>query len=263
MNAWDDPSAPVYYEEFCRAHSRYARANQALISHAELRPGMKVLDLGSGTGRTAEMALRRLGPDDRVLCVEPSRAMREEGMRRLTDSRVQWRASLPEFSSSFDRILCGAAIWQLEPLPDSLHNLAGMLRKGGALCFNIPALYLMEPDEPGGGADPWLIGLPAALSTQPIASQRKTALPVREPLDHHRVSACLTASGLRAEPWTFRMRLTQDAYAAWLKIPAVAGPMLGQLPAHERALRVDTALDQVDRSSWKWERWKGWTAWKP
>jgi hypothetical protein len=31
----------------------------------------------------------------------------------------------------------------------------------------------------------------------------------------------------------------------------------------ERARRIDAALRAVDRSSWKWERWRGWTAWKP
>lgn len=264
MNGWNDPSAPAYYEAFCRTYSRYEHANRALISHARLRPGMQVLDLGAGTGRTAEMALARLGPEDRVLCVEPSRPMRLEGVRRLKDSRVEWRARLPKSNSSFDRILCGAAIWQLDSLPEIVHNLARLLRSGGALCFNIPALYLLEPDEPGGGNDPFLIELPARLMMPVLAARRATPSQVREPLDQGQVTACLTASGLRPNPpWTFRSRLTQEAYAAWLKIPAVAGPALAQLPARERARRIDNALDSVDRSSWKWERWKGWTAWKP
>ena len=57
MSGWDEPETPAYYEAFCRSHSRYTRANAELISHARIAPGLRVLDLGAGTGRTAEAAL--------------------------------------------------------------------------------------------------------------------------------------------------------------------------------------------------------------
>jgi SAM-dependent methyltransferase len=268
MSGWDDPQAPVYYEDFCRMHSRYTRANAALISHAQIEPGMRVLDLAAGTGRTAEAALRLLGDDGRIVCVEPSAPMRGEGVQRVRDTRVDWRATLTEAMGSeamgsFDRILCGAAIWQLEPLDETIRNLGGLLCRGGALCFNIPALYLLEPDQPGGGADPFLLALPALLATNAgpacDASQKQT----RQPLGAGAIHSWLRKAGLRARSWTFRVRLTQEAYAAWLKIPAVAGPMLAGLSPGERARLIDAALDSVDRSCWKWERWRGWTAWKP
>jgi ubiquinone/menaquinone biosynthesis C-methylase UbiE len=163
MSGWDDPETAAYYEAFCLRHSRYLEANRALIAHAHLAPGMRVLDLAAGTGRTAEFALPELGEDGRVLSVEPSAAMRAEGMRRVTDARVQWSDVLPNGEEAFDRVLCGAAIWQFESLAEALGRLARLLRPGGALCFNIPALYLLEPDEPGGGNDPLLLSLPAAL----------------------------------------------------------------------------------------------------
>jgi hypothetical protein len=72
----------------------------------------------------------------------------------------------------------------------------------------------------------------------------------------------LNAAGLRAESWCFRVRLTQDAYADWLKIPMVNRRILGRLSPGARAARIDEALQLLDRSSWKWERWRGWTAWK-
>ena len=163
MSGWDEPETPAYYEAFCRSHSRYTRANAELISHARIAPALRVLDLGAGTGRTAEAALERLGENGRVVCVEPSAAMRAAGMRRVTDGRVAWMARLPEAEGTFDRILCGAAIWQLDPIPATLRTLARLLGPDGALCFNIPALYLLEPDEPGGGSDPLLLSMPALL----------------------------------------------------------------------------------------------------
>ncbi len=63
MSGWDDPETAMYYEAFCRSHSRYARANAALVAHAFITPGMRLLDLAAGTGRTAQAALRRLGAE--------------------------------------------------------------------------------------------------------------------------------------------------------------------------------------------------------
>ena len=265
MSGWDERETPAYYEAFCRSHSRYARANAELISHASVEPASRVLDLGAGTGRTAEAALERLGENGRVVCVEPSAAMRAEGMRRVTDSRVAWMARLPEAEGTFDRILCGAAIWQLDPIPETLRTLAGLLGPGGVLCFNIPALYLLEPDEPGGGGDPLLLSLPALLwaSRGSVSVDRTNELRLGGGLDRSSVGRWLRAAGLRARSWTSRARFTQEEYAAWLKIPILTGRMLAGLTPEERARRIDVALEQVDRFSWKWERWRGWTAWKP
>jgi SAM-dependent methyltransferase len=264
MSGWDDPETAAYYETFCRSHSRYRRANAALIAHAQIEAGMHVLDLAAGTGRTTEVALESLGGDGRVVCVEPFTAMRAEGMRRVTDTRAEWRATLPDAKDSFDRILCGAAIWQLDPIPAMFGTLASLLRRGGALCFNIPALYLLEPDEPGGGGDPSLLSLPALLFNSPdcVPIQETPALQSADRLRSRCICTWLDAAGLRAQSWSFRVRLTQEAYAAWLKIPVLTDRMLGGLPPKERARRIDVALGSVDRSSWRWELWRGWTAWK-
>jgi ubiquinone/menaquinone biosynthesis C-methylase UbiE len=277
MSGWDDPETAAWYEAFCRRHSRYLRANRELIAHAQIAPGMRVLDVAAGTGRTAEAILRSLGESGRVLCFEPSAAMRSVGMRRITDSRVRWGADLPDATESFDRILCGASIWLLDPLPQTFLMLASLLCPGGALCFNIPALYLLEPDEPGGGSDPSLLLLPELLLASLDAPQFGQAAEPRAPNSHvlgrhvpgslsqSSITAWLNAAGLRADHWLFRMRLSQIAYANWLKIPVLTEQLLGKLSPKARAERIDAALESVesmDRSSWKWEQWRGWTAWK-
>jgi SAM-dependent methyltransferase len=273
MSGWNDPETAAWYETFCRRHSRYRRANRELIAHAQIAPGMRILDIAAGTGRTAEAALQSLGENGRVLCFEPSVAMRSAGMRRITDGRLRWSAVLPDATESFDRIVCGASIWLLDPLPQTLLMLAGLLCRGGALCFTIPALYLSEPDEPGGGSDPFLLSLPELLLTSPDASIGQTnerlapdlhvlepSLPV--PLSQSSITTWLNAAGLRAGQWSFRIRLSQIAYANWLKIPVLTEQLLGKLSPKARAERIDAALESVDRSSWRWERWHGWTAWK-
>jgi SAM-dependent methyltransferase len=264
VSGWDDPETAAYYEAFCRHHSRYLRANRELIVHAQIAPGMRVLDVAAGTGRTADTALRVLDERGSIVCFEPSVAMRAEGMRRAADNRIHWTATLPDEAESFDRILCGASIWLLHPLPQTFQRLARLLRPGGALCFNIPALYLLEPDESGGGSDPYLLSLPelllASAGSELCANTSESQSSA--PLTCDAITAWLHAAGLRPCPWSFRTRLSQTAYANWLKIPVLTAHLFAALTPKARAERIDAALASVDRSSWKWERWRGWTAWK-
>jgi SAM-dependent methyltransferase len=271
MSGWEQPAAAEYYEAFCRRHSRYIEANAALVARAAIAPGMRVLDLGAGTGRTADAVVPLLGPAGRLVCVEPAGAMRSVGERRVADPRVQWRCDLPAISARFDRVLCGAGIWQLAPLDAWIRKLSALLSPGGALCFNMPAMYLCEPDEPGGGRDPLLLELPALLGAGMAAAERECSPAARRcpgggesqaVMTRRAWSALLRRAHLRPQSWSFRYRLTQSAYADWLKIPVLTEPLLAGVDPAERARRIDSALAAADRDSWKWERWRGWTAWK-
>ena len=268
MSDWDHPATAEYYEAFCQRHSRYVDANTALVSRAAIRPGMRVLDLGAGTGRTAESALPLLGADGRVVCVEPFEAMRARGMRRVADARVEWRCDLPEQplggllgGAGFDRILSGAAIWQLEPLEEWIRKLSEFLRPGGALCFTVPAMNLCEPDEPGGGRDPLLLELLCLLCGERAVSGAQADAKGCQ-MTRPAVTAMLRRAHLQPQSWSFRQRLTQQAYADWLKIPVLTQRMFPGVEPAERARHIDSALANADRDSWKWERWRGWTAWK-
>lgn len=266
---WDDPRTARIYERFCNRHPRYRKANEALVTHAELCDGHRVLDVAAGTGRTAHAALSLIGSTGRVLCVEPAAAMRDAGALRVHDARVAWTDRLPLASAGpgYDRILCGAAIWQLLPLDESIARLAWLLVPGGALCFNIPSSYLREPDEPGGGRDPLLLELAALVqrSDDSLAATTNTegvASSSSLPTSADEMDSLLAAAGLAAQQWTFRVRLTQAAYRDWLGIPVVSEGLFAGLPPRERARRLAVAYDQADRKSWRWERWTGWTAWR-
>jgi ubiquinone/menaquinone biosynthesis C-methylase UbiE len=255
---WDHADTVRYFEMFCRRHARYRSANQALVAQAAVVPGTRILDFAAGTGHTAEAVLPFLGETGCILCVEPALAMKTAGEKRVRDPRISWTQELPGEPAGFDRILCGAAIWQLHPLEVLFHRLAGLLRPGGALCFNIPSLYLGEADEPGGGQDPLLLCLPA------ILAEKRTAWPsAGQPLPcAARVEDMLQAAGLAPIRWTIRTRLTYAAYRDLLKIPVNTDGMLDGIDADTRAALVDDAFRLVNRSSWRWERWTGWTAWK-
>ena len=263
---WDDPRTARIYESVCGRHARYREANAALVAHAELRRGHRVLDVAAGTGRTTEAALPLIGDSGRVLCVEPAGAMRDVGMRRVRDARVRWTLALPDArddSARYDRVLCGAALWQLLPLEESIARLAALLAPGAALCFNIPSLYLREPDEPGGGRDPLLVDLTLLVERSPD-SVAGVVTPATASFLHDagEMEALLTAAGLRPRRWTFRVKLTQAGYRDWLAIPVVSEGLFAGLSPRERARRLRAAYERSDRASWRWERWTGWTAWR-
>ena len=255
---WNDLATARAYEAFNERHTRYIEANRELVERAGIAAGHCVLDFAAGTGRTAEAALRRLGEDDRVVCVEPSEAMRRLGQERLQDERVCWRDELPEDEREFDRVLCGAAIWQCLPLIDSLPRLAKSLAPGGALCFNIPAAYVGEPDEPGGGRDPYLLGLQALLSgDRPPRLADSAPLPSAAEIDD-----LLADCGLGVQRWAVETRVTQEAYRDWLKIPVIGTGLLDDVDPEKRSRLIDAAYECVDKKSWRWERWWGWTGWR-
>ena len=260
---WEHPWTARLYEQFNEVHGRYREANTALVQHASLEPGQRVLDFAAGSGRTAEAVLPYLDQADDILCVEPAAAMREIGRKRLADPRIRWTSTLPT-GLSFDRLLCGAALWQIDSWVERFEEFAGLLSPVGALCFNIPALYLGQADELGGGEDPWLIALPAALAepTQDEPSRSREPAPPAEMPSTYQIERNLKAAGLRPAAWSFRIRLTQAAYRDWLKIPVLTNHLLPGLEPLERARRIDEAYSQAPQDSWRWERWLGWTAWK-
>lgn len=244
MTSWDHPDTVRYYEAFNRRHTRYRTANRALVRHAQLRPGMRVLDFAAGTGGTAAAALAVLGADGRVDCVEPAQAMRVAGMQKF-DARVRWFADLESAGTGYDRILCGAAIWQVPNVAACIRALAERLAPGGALCFDMPAAYAGEPDPPGRGRDPLLTELTGALARLRAGGEPPAVAPVtlasREDL-----TAVLRACGLVPCSWRFTSRLTQRAHRDWLKIPVLTDRLLGSLDADQRAAAIDSAAACAD-----------------
>ncbi|MEO8595656.1 MAG: class I SAM-dependent methyltransferase [Candidatus Solibacter sp.] len=250
---WDHPDTARYYAAFCATHARYRDANLALGAAALLRPGMRVLDLAAGSGGTAEVAC---AAGCEVVCFEPARAMRAAGERGVAEAR--WTSVWPAVGGAFDRVLCGAAIWQLTPLAETFARVAALLEVGGAFVFNIPSLYLGEADLPGGGCDPLLVELPARLAVG--RSPQAEAAPA--PPDAEGMGLLLRAAGFEPWRWCMRARFTQEDLRDWMKIPVLTESLLGGMPADERAALVDGAYAECDGGSWRWEMWTGWTAWR-
>ena len=127
-------------------------------------PGLRVVDLGAGTGILTD-TLIRLGAD--VTAVEPDAAMRAELRRRLPAARMAAGSAehIPLPDASADAVLCGQSLHWFD-LDVALPEIARVLRGGGVLA----GLWNNDDDRLA-----WVAGLQEAAEgcTSPVLSARR------------------------------------------------------------------------------------------
>lgn len=248
---WNHPVTAERYRLFTDRHDRYGAAARALAEAAAIGPGHLVLDVAAGIGCTALACLERLGEDDVVVAVEASGAMRQEGERRTRGRRITWRSAPPE-GQQFDRVICGAAIWALGPVSEVIGGMSNLVAPEGTLAVSLPAAYLGEADEPGGGTDPHLTALPAALAELDLGNPPGAEL---APLSDTSLAQAFRENGFSMARSDTRLRLTQQAYLDWMALPPVNDTLLGQVRPEDRPAFLARIAEDLDMSSWRWERW--------
>ena len=82
-----------------------------LLRAAQVAPGMRVLDIATGTGLSADAALATVGPSGHVTAADVSAAMVEKARARLGKSSnvsvsVEDGQALSFSDESFDAVLC-------------------------------------------------------------------------------------------------------------------------------------------------------------
>ena len=103
-----------------------------VLRRAGLAPGMRAIDVGSGTGPTARALLMIVGHPDRVVCVEPSAGMIAESRKRLPCVHHQATAeNLPVDDASFDFLTMGYALRHVDDLDVTFREFRRVLRPGG------------------------------------------------------------------------------------------------------------------------------------
>ncbi len=125
-----------YYDRVCRLLSLGSGEwyRRWALGRAGLRPGMRFLDVATGTGLVAGAAARVLGGPRAVVGVDPSAGMLAQARRRLTAPLAQGRVeALPFAAERFDFVCIGYALRHAADLELACRECWRVLAPGGRL----------------------------------------------------------------------------------------------------------------------------------
>lgn len=115
------------------------------LARAGLRPGMRVLDVATGTGVTARGALLLVGPSGQVVGLDPSAGMLHQAGRIPGLQRLRGFAeALPCADRSVDFLSMGYALRHVADLAATFAEYHRVLRPGGRLLL----LEIVRPASP-------------------------------------------------------------------------------------------------------------------
>ncbi len=142
-----------------------AYLNYRLVADARLRAGMRVLDLGSGTGYPALLAAQVVGDTGRVIGLDLASAMLAVARKKVGElklANIQFKekdvSSLPLEAGSVDAITSRFCLMFLPDIPKAVAEIARVLKPGGWVAA---AVWSAPDNNPS-------IGLPMAAIKQVI-----------------------------------------------------------------------------------------------
>ena len=130
--------APAWEKWDALLHRNLSFLNYRLVGDARIRPGQRVLDLGSGTGYPAIVAADAVGNEGEVLGLDLSEEMLDRAKRKAyglglfqLDFRVADITQLPEEDHSFDAVISRFCLMFLPDVPKAVGEIARVMKPGG------------------------------------------------------------------------------------------------------------------------------------
>jgi ubiquinone/menaquinone biosynthesis C-methylase UbiE len=113
-----------------------------LLRAARLAPGMRVLDIATGTGLAAELALAEVGPTGHVTAADLSPAMTAKARARLAarpnvSVTVEDGQALTLTDQSFDAVICNMGLMYFPDPARGLAEFRRVLRPGGRAAVSV------------------------------------------------------------------------------------------------------------------------------
>jgi SAM-dependent methyltransferase len=215
----------------------------ALVDYARPRPGMKVLDLASGTGEPAISLAVRVGSEGHVTALDLSSELleiaaeraHERGLTNFSTKQADAQ-QLPFSNQSVDLVTSRFGVMFFQDCEKALREVHRVLKPGARCCFlvwgpfeqpyfssmiGVVVKHVGGPAIAPGGPDPFRYAQPGSLSSV----MRKAGFSNVE-------------EETRSLPWTW----PGTAEEVWQQVQAVAAPflpLLQRIPTGER--------DEIDR----------------
>src|SRR4030081_1315065 len=143
VTQWSE-SAPYWEKHREIIREMFAPVTQALIEDAKVAPGQTVLDIATGPGEPALSLVGVVGPEGKVVGVDPApemvEAARREANRRgfkNTTFEVGFADHLPFPENTFDAVVSRFGVMFFPSPVDSIREMLGVLKPGGRIALAV------------------------------------------------------------------------------------------------------------------------------
>lgn len=127
-----------------------------------LRPGDRVVDVGSGAGMDSLIAVRMVGPAGQVVGVDMTPAMLEKARRAKEESGIQnvefrqgYAESLPVEDGWADVVISNGVLNMVPDKPAALQEMARVLKPGGRLQIGDILVQTAVPEDAKADISLW------------------------------------------------------------------------------------------------------------
>ncbi|MCE1241042.1 MAG: class I SAM-dependent methyltransferase [Azonexaceae bacterium] len=132
---FDEAAAGYDQAEFLTGLGSGPWYRREVLRRCGLQAGMTVLDVAAGTGLVSVEAQALVGPEGRVLALDPSPGMLAELGRKLpVETLVAYAEEIPLPDASVDFISMGYALRHVGDIDRAFAEFARVLRPGGRVC---------------------------------------------------------------------------------------------------------------------------------
>lgn len=151
--AWLEAETARRYQTFTERTTMYQDLSRKMVELADIKPGMRLLDLGCGTGVTTQTVLPYLGSTGHLYALDVSGPMLAVARKQIKSAQVTFiEADASDFAEAIkypiDRILCNSVFWQFRHKVEVMAELRRVLAPDGRFIFNAPEPYFIFKDIP-------------------------------------------------------------------------------------------------------------------